>query len=123
MDDDIWADSEPGQMTGVKREHTNAGFVAGMTVAKNETLQTSFDEGFTEGAQLGLETGQIIGFFQGLGLYDLEKAAENELSPSNLFATEFYDGEMRPKFGSTHPLIAKWTLRSDAFKTSDDSRR
>lgn len=121
-DDDVWSDSEPGQMTGVQREHTNAGFIAGVTVAKNQALQPSFDQAFTEGARLALKAGEIIGFFQGLGLYDLEHAAGNELSSTNIFNDSFYDSEMRPKFDSIHPLIEKWIKRSDAFKDSFANR-
>ena len=100
---DIWDEDaeEPSNTRKVEREHSNAGYLAGVTKAKEQNHQPGFDEGYSEGAEIGLRAGRIIGTFQALGLKDMELMALKELTPRDLF--------------SYHPLILRWEEKSNMF--------
>ncbi|PRT55036.1 Uncharacterized protein YAE1 [Wickerhamiella sorbophila] len=112
---DVWGDEEPGQLAKIKRDHTNAGYLDGITRSKEQSLQGGFDEGYPEGAAMGLEVGRIIGYFQGQGLRDIEKKAFDELSEASLFNSQYYNADATPNFQGTHPLIKKWQDRVQSF--------
>lgn len=115
---DIWDEDaeEPSNTRKVEREHSNAGYLAGVTKAKEQNHQPGFDEGYSEGAEIGLRAGRIIGTFQALGLKDMELMALKELTPRDLFSYEYYNKEAKPLFdGSNHPLILKWEEKSNMF--------
>lgn len=105
---DVWGDEEPGELGKIKRDHTNSGYLDGITVSKEKSLQGGFDEGYPEGATMGLEVGRILGFFQGHGLKDIEAKAYAELGEASLFTREYFNPDATPKYEGTHPLIVKW---------------
>lgn len=116
--EDVWDEDagEPGELKKVEREHGDAGYLEGITRSKEGAHQPGFDEGYVEGAELGVLVGNIIGAFQALGLADLEQAAMKELSPQNLFNPTYYSSEAKPLFeGTQHPLIMRWQGRLESF--------
>lgn len=111
--DDVWDDEgiQPTELKRVERVHGNAGYLEGITASKQLAHQPGFDEGYSEGAEIGLRAGRIIGKFQALGLTELEAAALKALAPQELFCSKYYDAEARPLFDDGHPLILEWEAR------------
>lgn len=108
MDEEVWSDDDPDALGQIRREHRNIGYLQGVTKAKGESLQNGFDDGYAEGAQIGLQAGRIIGHLEGLGLSDLESKARMELQEECLFTHKYYKPNRMPKFETCHPLIVKW---------------
>lgn len=138
--DDIWGDAEfdiatqssqthietVSDLPKLRREHYNAGYLEGITISKEQHLQEGFDNGYSSGALVGLEVGQILGLLQGLGLHDLERVAKAELSPDQLFSYKYYhesDELARPKFDESegHPEIIRWKNRVTVLLEEDSS--
>lgn len=116
--DDIWDEDAPvpSNVKKVEREHGDAGYLDGVTKAKIQSNQPGFDEGYIEGADIGLLVGRIIGTFQALGLSELESMALKELSPRELFCSTYYNEEARPLFsGNQHPLVVKWQKQLELY--------
>jgi len=112
--DDVWDDEgvQPTELKRVERVHGNAGFLEGVTASKSSAHQPGFDEGYSEGAEIGLRAGHIIGRFQAIGLHDLENACLKALEPQELFCSKYYDENARPMFsGSDHPVLLDWEAR------------
>ncbi|OLN97274.1 Uncharacterized protein yae1 [Colletotrichum chlorophyti] len=156
--DDVWG-SEPSSPTIIPRdaptgthpsdiprlqaEHTTAGYREGITVAKAQSIQVGFDEGFGLGAEIGSLAGQILGLLEGIStaLDDQEEAvskdarktlddARAELKTDSIFAPAYWNTDGTWKFdvlertpddeilfsdvARAHPLIQKWTKAVDA---------
>jgi hypothetical protein len=111
-EDEVWGSSDDEiipDTVRIKREHFNAGYLEGVTASKDGSLQDGFNSGYPTGASIGLHVGRVIGFFQGLGLCDLERAATAELSAEKLFSQEYWTKSAEKTWqGESHPLIEKW---------------
>ncbi|GMM52374.1 hypothetical protein DASB73_033370 [Starmerella bacillaris] len=81
MDDDIWnEDGEvPTEAETARHRHVTVGMREGLLTGQDTLLQSQFDNGYAEGAQLGLEIGRIIGILQHFAP-DLEKQAMTEIT-------------------------------------------
>ena len=57
VDDDIWSDDDTKLIpqNDIIRSHYKKGYVDGITQAKESSLQQGFDDGYPEGAKLGLK--------------------------------------------------------------------
>ena len=130
--------SHPSDMRRLETEHATAGYREGVNVGKQATLQRGFDEGYTMGAAIGLQAGQILGALQGIVealtakdgevLGQAEKLlgdAKEELSVERLFNGTYWESNGEPSYevdhddlqskqgGLAHPLIQQWTLILD----------
>lgn len=116
---DVWDEDgeDPTELTQVERQHNNAGYLDGITAAKEATHQSGFDDGYIYGAEIGLESGKIIGTLQGLGLHELESQAVRELSPARLFNYEYFYDDTKPKFSGKHPVLIKWEAKLSELST------
>lgn len=120
--EDVWDEDaqEPGELRKIERDHGDAGFLEGITRSKEGAYQPGFDEGYTEGAELGIAVGQVIGAFQALDEKDLELEALKDLSPQNLFNSTYYSSDAKPLFtGTQHPLLIRWRKRLESIMSSD----
>lgn len=61
-DDDIWSDDDTKLIpeNDIIRSHYKKGYVDGITQAKESSLQQGFDDGYPEGAKLGIKVGEIL---------------------------------------------------------------
>lgn len=117
---DIWDDEEvreaPSEVTRVQRDHSQAGYLAGVTKAKDESLQEGFNAGYPIGGQLGLSIGRILGYLQGKGLVEEEKQARKELSSTRIFDRQYWTTEAAPTYEGVHPLVREWEDKIDVMK-------
>ena len=62
VDDDIWSDDDTKLIpqNDIIRSHYKKGYVDGITQAKESSLQQGFDDGYPEGAKLGIKVGEIL---------------------------------------------------------------
>ena len=142
---DIFSDSPPTSPAGadpsdiprLRGTHSTAGYRAGISTSKEQTLQAGFDEGYTLGAFFGLRVGYLLGALEGLyvahshesegrtRLAQLGKEARGQLTLEKLFGREWWgeDGIWKyevqgkeeevtfPKVVNAHPLVRKWVER------------
>lgn len=117
---DIWDDEEvreaPSEVTRVQRDHSQAGYLAGVTKAKDESLQEGFNSGYPIGGELGLSIGRVLGFLQGKGLSELESQARKELSSVHVFDRKYWTSDAEPSFKGTHPLVEGWEKKVENLK-------
>ncbi|KAK9463122.1 uncharacterized protein V1516DRAFT_672013 [Lipomyces oligophaga] len=64
----------------LQREHSNQGYIDGVTSGKSRSVQKGFDSGYPLGAELGLLVGQILGILQGLLTNPLHLQSSNNVS-------------------------------------------
>lgn len=143
---DIFSDSPPSTPTpaGVPSDiprlrstHTTAGYRAGISVSKTQSLQPGFDEGYSLGGVFGLRVGYIVGALEGIwAAYDTQSGeksrlsnilnqARHELRIEKVFAPEYWDkdgvwtyevtGEQHEvtfeEVAQQHPVVRKWDER------------
>lgn len=143
---DIFSDSPPSTPTqaGVPSDiprlrstHTTAGYRAGISVSKTQSLQPGFDEGYSLGGVFGLRVGYILGTLEGLwAAYDTQsgeksrlskllRQAREELRIEKVFAPEYWNKngiwtyevvseQDEPTFeevAQQHPVVRKWDER------------
>lgn len=117
---DIWDDEEvretPNEITRVQRDHSQAGYLAGVTKAKDESLQEGFNAGYPSGGHLGLSIGWILGYLQGKGLAEEEKLARKELSSTRIFDRQYWTTDAAPTYEGTHPLVKQWEDKIEQLK-------
>jgi hypothetical protein len=149
MDDDVWGGDDeaqvaeivhPSDMRRLEAEHTTAGYREGIARGKEDTLQKGFDQGYSTGAAIGLQAGQLLGTLEGIAQaveahkdkFDtaekLLQEALAELSVEKIFASEFWTAEGLPKYevsvdsrgrnghnegALAHPILHKWTAIVD----------
>lgn len=58
--------NHPSDMHRLQQEHTTAGYRDGITVAKAQSVQAGFDEGFSLGAVIGMKAGYLLGVLEGI---------------------------------------------------------
>ena len=78
--EDVWRDEEPSETTLAKFALKNQGYLDGLTVQKNKSVQIGFDEGYPAGADVGYRVGYILGTLQALGKLEQLEVAKRELS-------------------------------------------
>lgn len=140
---DIFSDSPPSTPTQadvpsdiprLRSTHTTAGYRAGISVSRTQSLQPGFDEGYSLGAVFGLRIGYILGALEGIwGAYDTQsgersrlskllKRARDELRIEKVFAPDHWDkdgvwtyeviGEQDvvtfEEVAQQHPVVRKW---------------
>lgn len=114
----------PSDMHRLQTEHTNAGYLEGVTIAKEGSVQAGFDEGFSLGASVGLVAGQLLGVVEGVAEAakneDLVREAREELSVGKIFAEKYWAEDGNWKYdvpsddvvfadvANAHPLVRKW---------------
>lgn len=129
--------SHPSDIPRLRSTHATAGYRAGISSSKTQSLQPGFDEGYSLGAVFGLRVGYILGALEGLwGSYDgqceekdrlrrLLREAREELKIERVFGKEFWgeDGVWTYEVVGTgeeatflevavqHPVIRKWDGR------------
>ena len=142
---DIFSDSPPTSPTAADPSdiprlhgtHSTAGYRAGISTSKEQTMQSGFDEGYSLGAFFGLRVGYILGALEGLCLaYSHENEARKRLDPmvkeakeqlnlEKIFGREWWgeDGIWKyevhgkqeevtfPEVVNAHPLVRKWVER------------
>lgn len=97
------ADSHPSDIQRLQAEHSTAGYRDGITVAKAQSIQAGFDEGFSLGATIGLKAGQLLGTLEGIAgalrdgggdhAADAEKllaAARSDFNIKSIYAEEYW---------------------------------
>ncbi|KAK9489659.1 hypothetical protein V1508DRAFT_427333 [Lipomyces doorenjongii] len=100
------------------RDHSQRGYLDGITKGKPESVQNAFDSGYPFGAELGLHIGRVLGMLQGLRsraaslktweatVVDLERHARSELlDVQDLFSSHYWSvdatsGEILPRWVS-----------------------
>lgn len=58
--------TEPSDINRLRSIHSTAGYRAGISKSKAESLQPGFDEGYSLGATFGLRIGHLLGVLEGL---------------------------------------------------------
>ena len=124
------AAGHPSDIRRLQADHTTAGYREGLSSAKDKSVQAGFDEGFSLGATIGLESGKLLGLLEGIvdalrpqshstgdSGHDLEnterlyKDAVDDLSTEKLFSAEYWEGdgnwkfEVKPKAGNEDILF------------------
>ena len=133
------AKADPSDIPRLRSTHSTAGYRAGITTSKEQTLQSGFDEGYSLGAFFGLRVGYILGALEGLHLahpHDSEakkrlgqllKEAKGQLALEKIFEREWWgeDGIWRyevqekerevtfPEVVNAHPLLRKWVEKAE----------
>ncbi|CDR39960.1 CYFA0S04e00936g1_1 [Cyberlindnera fabianii] len=138
-DDDIWASDggefhpnvddgdfygertdrpENAEIAAVRRVHAKQGYLAGLSSAKEESLQQGFDEGYPSGAIIGLEVGKILGTLQLLSSFngvagtkakELLSTAKTELHIKKVLHRRYFDDNVQlPEEG--HTVVNKWKI-------------
>lgn len=131
-DDDIWSDDDSKLIleNDIIRSHYKKGYVDGITQAKESSLQQGFDDGYPEGAKLGIKVGEILANLinqckdrnrQGDDDDDDEQLvrfneAKKELNIVNVLKKSYFDEDLNLKKSngnketdeSYHELINKW---------------
>ena len=131
------AKAHPSDISRLRATHSTAGYRAGITTSKEQSLQPGFDEGYSLGAVFGLRVGYILGALEGLctahphesaerkELAQLMKAAREQLTIEKIFGREWWgeDGIWRYEVQGTeeevtfhkvvdaHPLVKSWAER------------
>ena len=139
---DIFSDSpptspttaDPSDIPRLRGTHSTAGYRAGISTSKEETLQAGFDEGYPLGAFFGLRVGYLLGALEGLYLAHshesegrtrlgrLAEDAKGQLTLEKIFEREWWgeDGIWKyevqgkeeevtfPEVVNAHPLVRKW---------------
>ncbi|KAJ2966509.1 hypothetical protein NQ176_g10120 [Zarea fungicola] len=135
--------THPTDMSRLQTEHTTAGYREGVSVAKEASIQSGFDEGFSLGATIGQQAGRLLGLLEGIStalesLQNEQSAAasklldeaRDELSTKHIFSAEYWaaDGNwtylvepkdkerdvLFPDVAEAHPLIRKWAAIVDS---------
>ncbi|KAK9453988.1 hypothetical protein V1511DRAFT_503864 [Dipodascopsis uninucleata] len=111
----------------LKREHSQQGYIDGITAAKPSSVQPAFDEGYPMGSAFGIVVGKILGLFQGLKSYpsenisldklvDLERRARADLlNIQDIFGESFWKVDE-----STGDIQPSWTVPADEYEGSSD---
>ncbi|CAF9909064.1 Essential protein Yae1, N terminal [Imshaugia aleurites] len=144
---DVFSDSPPTSPTAadpsdilrLRSTHSTAGYRDGISISKDRSLQSGFDEGYSLGAVFGLRVGYILGALEGLcsahlqeseerkALKQLVKNAREHLAIEKLFGREWWgeDGTWKYEVQGTeeevtfrevvdsHPLVKRWVERVD----------
>ena len=139
---DIFSDSpptspttaDPSDIPRLRGTHSTAGYRAGISTSKEQTLQAGFDEGYSLGAFFGLRVGYLLGALEGLyvahsqesegrtRLAQLGKEAREQLTLEKIFGREWWgeDGIWKyevqgkeeevtfPEVVNAHPLVRTW---------------
>lgn len=131
VDDDIWSDDDTKLIpqNDIIRSHYKKGYVDGITQAKESSLQQGFDDGYPEGAKLGIKVGEILANLinqckdrnrQGDDDDDEQlvrfNEAKKELNIVNVLKKSYFDEDLNLKKSndnketdeSYHELINKW---------------
>ncbi|KAL6779515.1 hypothetical protein ACKKBG_A12605 [Auxenochlorella protothecoides x Auxenochlorella symbiontica] len=81
QDADVWGDDSPTDAGQLEREwqsrregHYNAGFLEGLEVGKQESVQAGFDSGFMAGAEAGRAWGERAGALLSLSVLGASSA-------------------------------------------------
>ena len=143
---DIFSDSPPSAPTQtcipsdvprLRSTHVTAGYRAGISTSKTQSLQPGFDEGYSLGAVFGLRVGYILGALEGLWksyhpqderkdrIKSSFKEAQEQLRIEAIFAKEFWDQEgiwtyevtangdeaTFQEVAEQHPVVWKWDAK------------
>ncbi|KAL6780571.1 hypothetical protein ACKKBF_B12605 [Auxenochlorella protothecoides x Auxenochlorella symbiontica] len=83
QDADVWGDDSPTDAGQLEREwqsrregHYNAGFLEGLEVGKQESVQAGFDSGFMAGAEAGRAWGERAGALLSLSVLGASSGPE-----------------------------------------------
>lgn len=115
-DDSVWAsDSDDGpqnqqvepDIAAVRRKFAKRGYIDGKTEWQEKGLQMGFDTGYTVGATLALEAGEVLAVLQLKGNGELVEKAGLELNITRLLSSEYFDDEAELK-GGKHPVLEQW---------------
>ncbi|KAK9369123.1 hypothetical protein V1509DRAFT_621203 [Lipomyces kononenkoae] len=112
----------------LQRDHSQQGYLDGITKGKPESVQQGFDGGYPFGAELGLQVGRVLGMLQGLksladgqkkresSIDDLERRARSELLDiQNLFSSQYWRVDE-----TTGDILPSWVTEVE-YKTDDFS--
>ncbi|KAK9239911.1 hypothetical protein V1525DRAFT_397117 [Lipomyces kononenkoae] len=112
----------------LQRDHSQQGYLDGITMGKPESVQQGFDSGYPFGAELGLQVGRVLGMLQGLrslaagikqresSVDDLERRARSELLDiQNLFNSQYWRVDE-----TTGDIFPRWVSDVE-YKTADSS--
>lgn len=107
--DDVWAsdNDEPTNPTAeLRRTHNKQGYLDGLSHAKEESLQTGFDDGFPKGASLGIMVGQILSTVRSHDplLFD---QCKQELNIAKVLNKKYFDDDLEMDT-SQHLVLMKW---------------
>ena len=126
--------ADPSDIPRLRGTHSTAGYRAGISTSKEQTLQPGFDEGYSLGAVFGLRVGYILGALEGLcfahsqdsegrkRLAQSVKEAKEQLALEKIFGKEWWgeDGIWRyevhakeeevtfREVANAHPLVKRW---------------
>ncbi|CAX40628.1 uncharacterized protein yjr067c homologue, putative [Candida dubliniensis CD36] len=122
-DDDIWSDDDSKLIleNDIIRSHYKKGYVDGITQSKESSLQQGFDDGYPEGAKLGIQVGKILAnLINQCETKDEQltrfNEAKKELNIVNVLKKSYFDEDLNLKKSnnptgtneSYHELINKW---------------
>lgn len=125
-DGNLPQNDETIEIRKLRQVHSKRGYLDGISSAKEENLQTGFDDSFPQGALLGMKVGGLLGKLQALAATygsedeELQKdflLAQKELRINKVLTKTNFD-ENYNLVNDEHPVIVKWeqTLRKYSEK-------
>ncbi|KAJ8103127.1 hypothetical protein POJ06DRAFT_265984 [Lipomyces tetrasporus] len=112
----------------LRRDHSQQGYLDGITKGKPASVQKAFDSGYPFGAELGLHVGRVLGMLQGIrsravvlkkmegDVVDLERRARSELLDiQNFFGSHYWSVDE-----STGDVLPRWVSKNE-YETADGS--
>ncbi|RLV92782.1 Uncharacterized protein YAE1 [Spathaspora sp. JA1] len=104
--DDIWDEEEdPKPLQDINRAHYKQGYLDGLVYQQEDSLQQGFDQGFPEGAKLGIQVGKILAVLK-LKNEQLFEQAKLELNIVKVLDKKYFDDKLNVI--SEIPTISKW---------------
>ncbi|KAK6465952.1 hypothetical protein DFJ63DRAFT_35619 [Scheffersomyces coipomensis] len=122
--DDIWGDEDDENYgdgllrvnanADIQRNHQKQGYLDGLSSAKEESLQQGFDEGFPNGALLGLTVGKLLAELKIFKDEDLFNQAKKELNIVKVLDKKYFSEDLNVT--SNHEVIQKWQNLTQALQ-------
>ncbi|KAK9465832.1 hypothetical protein V1512DRAFT_264838 [Lipomyces arxii] len=118
--------SENPDIRRLRRDHSQQGYVDGITQGKPASVQPAFDNGYPLGAEFGLQIGRLLGLLQGIrgkvcGMEELQREAESleERVRDELLDVQIvFGGEYWKVDEHTGDILPRWTELSNTDETS-----
>lgn len=101
--DDVWGSDEDVPVhADLQRAHVTQGYLDGLVQAQEAGLQKGFDDGFPQGAALGIRVGQILASLHGTPHFD---TAKKDLNIVKVLDVKYFDENLNQ---TAHELVDRW---------------
>lgn len=95
---------ESFEVANLRRKHAKQGYLDGLSRGKETDLQKGFDDAYSDGAELGMQVGRILGR---LYMEKKDESALEELAIKKVLSEKYFDGDMN-LLSQPHELVKKW---------------